>query len=183
MKKWIIALVIVGLAGYAVYDFVIASPSNQTSDVENSSSGEKEIGIEQGDMAPDFELETLDGGSLLLSELQGEKVLLNFWATWCPPCRVEIPDIQKFHENYDDVKIVAINMTESESDMGVVPAFVDDYDMTFDVVLDTESITSLKYDVVSLPTSYLLNTDGTIHQKFIGPLNYELMEEQFMEMY
>src|SRR5699024_1179865 len=92
LKKWIIVIVIAGLLGYAVYDF--ASTKGGTAEKE-----EPDTGIEKGDMAPDFELETMDGETVKLSDFRGEKVMLNFWATWCPPCRAEMPDIQKFHEN------------------------------------------------------------------------------------
>ncbi len=171
MKKWIIAVIIVGLAGWAVYDFVLSSP------------GSSKVGIEKGDIAPDFELETIDGDVLQLSDLQGQKVLLNFWATWCPPCRVEIPDLQAYHESHDDVMIVAVNATETENSIRNVTGFVEEYGMTFNVVLDENTIVTDKYEAYSLPTSYLLNSDGTIYQKIIGPLNYELMLEQFSEMY
>src|SRR5690625_7259127 len=94
LKKWIIAIIIIALAGWAIFDFVIQSPDKNTEDEVTAN-----VGIEVGDLAPDFELETLDGETVKLSDYKGEKVLLNFWATWCPPCRVEIPDIQKYHEN------------------------------------------------------------------------------------
>src|SRR5699024_11611819 len=92
-KKWIIIIAVVGLLGYAVYDFF----GNQTD--ESAEEEDANVGIEKGDMAPDFELETLDGGKVKLSDLRGEKVMINFSATWCPPCRAEMPDMDKLHEN------------------------------------------------------------------------------------
>src|SRR5690625_7728587 len=105
MKRWIIVVVIVGLVGWAVYDFA----SNQMAVEEDP-----EVGLEKGNLAPDFELETVEGETVSLSDFRGEKVLLNFWATWCPPCRAEMPDMQKFHENHEIGVILAVNLTETE---------------------------------------------------------------------
>src|SRR5690625_4184045 len=69
---------------------------------ETESGAETEVGLEEGNQAPDFELETIDGETVRLSELRGEKILLNFWATWCPPCRAEMPDMQKYHEEENE---------------------------------------------------------------------------------
>src|SRR5690625_5188421 len=106
MKKWIIILVIVGLVGWAVYDFA----ANQEAEEEE----DPVVGLEKGNLAPDFELETIEGETVKLSDYRGEKVMLNFWATWCPPCRAEMPDMQKFHENHDEGVILAVNLTETE---------------------------------------------------------------------
>src|SRR5690606_33071951 len=71
------------------------------------------VGIQPGEIAPDFELETLDGAVVKLSELKGEKVILNFWATWCPPCKEEMPEMQEFYDKYgDDINVIAVNFKE-----------------------------------------------------------------------
>ncbi|HLR42051.1 MAG TPA: TlpA disulfide reductase family protein, partial [Pseudogracilibacillus sp.] len=113
MKKYILIVLVVGLVGYAIYDYInhqdttdeiVSSEETVTSQDENNEGDVEEsdeVGVEKGKMAPDFELETLDGEKKKLSDLRGERVMVNFWATWCPPCRAEIPDLQKFHENED----------------------------------------------------------------------------------
>src|SRR5690625_3090301 len=85
---------------------------NTTSEVDPDS--ELEVGLDAGQLAPDFELQTVNGETMQLSDLRGEKVLLNFWATWCPPCRAEMPDMQNYHEGYDDGVILAVNLLETE---------------------------------------------------------------------
>lgn len=175
MKKWIIIIAVVGLLGYAVYDFF----GNQTD--ESAEEEDANVGIEKGDMAPDFELETLDGGKVKLSDLRGEKVMINFWATWCPPCRAEMPDIQKFHEN-EEGTIVSVNLTDTENSVRNVEDFIDEYDITFDVLSDPDSSIGTKYEAQALPTSYLINTKGEIHNIAVGPLNYEQMVQAFDEM-
>src|SRR5699024_4358880 len=139
LKKWIIIIAVAGLLGYAVYDFF----GNQTD--ESAEEEDAIVGIEKGDMAPDFEVETLDGGKVKLSDLRGEKVMINFWATWCPPCRAEMPDIQKFHEN-EEGTIVSVNLTDTENSVRNVEDFIDEYDITFDVLSDPDSSIGTRYE-------------------------------------
>src|SRR5699024_12509827 len=82
-----------------------------------------DVGLGKGEKAPNLEIKTLDGEKVKLSDYEGEKVIVNFWATWCPPCREEIPDLQKLYDNYD-VEILAIDLTETESSLDVVEEFV-----------------------------------------------------------
>lgn len=177
MRKWIIAIIIVALFGWAIFDFVITSPNKNASEEVTAN-----VGIEKGDLAPDFELETLHGEMVKLSDYKGEKVLLNFWATWCPPCRVEIPDIQKYHEDNDDVVILAVNLLESENSPRNVTSFVEEYGMTFEVLSDKNSVVATTFEAYSLPTSYLIDSDGIIQNKVVGPLNYEAMVREFSKM-
>lgn len=173
MRKWIIVIVITALLGYAVYDFV----SNRSEETEE----EPNVGTEKGDLAPDFELETMDGETVKLSDFRGQKVMLNFWASWCPPCRAEMPDIQKFHENEDGV-IVSVNLTETENSIRNVESFIEEYELTFPVLVDEKTQVGNRYNAQALPTSYLINTKGEIHNIAIGPLNYDQMVEAFDQM-
>lgn len=75
---------------------------------------EPAIGLEKGDQAPDFELKTLDGQTASLSDYKGKKVLVNFWATWCKPCRTEMPDLDAIRSEYDQVEVLAVNLTTTE---------------------------------------------------------------------
>ncbi|MEI3612138.1 TlpA family protein disulfide reductase [Pseudogracilibacillus sp. SO30301A] len=174
MKKWIIIVVVVGLLGWAVYDFAINKETTQELDPD--------VGLEKGNLAPDFELETIDGETVKLSDFRGEKVMLNFWATWCPPCRAEMPDMQKFHEEHDEGVILAVNLTETENSPRNVVKFLEEYGISFTVLEDKNTTVGNIYRAQSLPTSYLINSEGKIHNIAVGPLNYELMVQEFEKM-
>ncbi|WP_262173728.1 peroxiredoxin family protein [Saccharococcus sp. Marseille-Q5394] len=137
--------------------------------------GKGEIGLDFGNIPPDFELATLDGETLTLSELKGKKVVLNFWATWCPPCKAEMPHMQNYYRNSaeeDNVEIVAVNLTSSENrGVKVVQEFIESYGLTFKIPLDETGIVGEEYQVFQIPTTYMLNADGTISQIVKGPMD------------
>src|SRR5690625_3797529 len=124
MRNWLLIAGIILLASWAIFDFLT---NNSKDDVitkvvqEEIAKGEydektatgtqaKQLNLKKGDKAPDFQLTTIDGEVVNLSDFYGEKVLLNFWATWCPPCRQEMPDMQTYHEDYDDAVILAVKI-------------------------------------------------------------------------
>jgi thiol-disulfide isomerase/thioredoxin len=144
-----------------------------------TSPSDDDDGIEVGDMASDFELETLAGEKLKLSDLKGKKVILNFWATWCPPCKVEMPEMQKFYDEHsDEVEIVAVNLTGTETGDKKVQDYIDKYKYTYPIPLDKDSKVSNTYMAITIPTTYFIGTDGKVQQpKHVGPMNYGFMEE------
>ncbi|MRX70712.1 redoxin domain-containing protein [Bacillus lacus] len=161
MKKVLAISLLVFLLGYAVWEFQFKEPV---------------IGLESGNAAPDFTLETIRGETVTLSDLKGKKVLLNFWATWCPPCREEMPAMEKIHEGYgESVVVLAVNFTSSESSRENVSQFVNDLELTFPVVLDNEGINA-DYQIFNYPTTYVLNEDGIIESKYVGGMTYDIMK-------
>ncbi len=190
MKKTIFTIIVIAMLGWSVYEF--AFPETKTAQEDNeggaeSSEGaqtkeiitiEDEEGLEQGNIAPDFKLKTLDGEVVKLSDFRGEQIMLNFWATWCPPCRAEMPDLQKLYEE-KDVVILAVNLLESEESIEDVEQFVEDFTLTFPIVLDSEGNVAKIYQIQPIPTSYMIDEEGRIQNKAIGPLNYELMVQVF----
>lgn len=139
------------------------------------------VGIQPGESAPDFELETLDGEVIRLSELKGEKVMLNFWASWCPPCREEMPEMQEFHDKYkDEINVIAINYNEKDEK---VAEFLEEYGYTFPSPLDRDGAIGKAYGVLTLPTTYFIGTDGKIQEpRHVGPMTYEFMEEMLHKL-
>lgn len=211
MKKTILIVVVVGMLGFAVYDFVdkpndTASPDVETEasnsqdeqeqfdsssdqEVTSPSDGEGQsdeaeptVGLTTGNIAPDFELETLNGETVKLSDYRGQRVMVNFWATWCPPCRAEMPDIQKFHEANDDIVILAINLTQTEPNIQQVQDFVGEFGLTFPVLLDVDIQVATTYEIQPIPSSFLIDSNGIIQFSAFGPLTYEMMTEKFEMM-
>lgn len=137
---------------------------------------EESVGIQPGEAAPDFELETINGEIISLSELRGEPVILNFWATWCPPCREEMPEMQDFHDNHkDEINVIAINYNEQDDK---VIDYLNEFGYTFPSPLDKEGTTGNDYGVLTLPTTYFIGSDGYIQEpRHVGPMDYEFMEE------
>ncbi|MGG3019935.1 TlpA disulfide reductase family protein [Geobacillus stearothermophilus] len=136
------------------------------------------IGTNKGEIAPDFELRSITGDNIQLSDLRGKTVILNFWATWCPPCRAEMPEMQKFYENNknNNVEILAVNLTNSERGPDAVNDFVKNKGVTFKVVLDEQGEIGNLYGAITIPTSYIIDKNGVIRDKYIGPMSYETMD-------
>ncbi|GAB4400195.1 MAG: redoxin domain-containing protein [Anaerolineales bacterium] len=122
-----------------------------------------------GKPAVDFELETLTGEAIHLSDLRGKVVLLNFWATWCGPCRAEMPAIQaRYAALQPDLVVLAVNDNETQSD---VQAFVDELGITFPVLLDPRARVNRAYLITALPTTFIIDAEGIIRAQHIGSLS------------
>lgn len=187
MKNIIAVMALIGLVIWGVYDSG-KDTDEMTTNPSEAEKGQDEVdvpvGIQQGNLAPDFELKTLDGQSMKLSDLRGKRVIVNLWATWCPPCRAEMPDMQSFYEANKDKGIVVfgVNLTSSEAQPENIARFIDEFGITFPVVLDEENNVADWYQVVSIPTSYMIDSRGVIQQKITGPMSKEMMEELVFSM-
>ena len=122
-----------------------------------------------GFSAPDFSLENVHGDPVQLSAYQGQPVILNFWATWCPPCRAEMPALERVHQRYasQGLIVLAVNATAQDSEESV-SRFLDEVDISFQVLLDPGSTTLSSYQVQSLPTTYFIDRQGTIQDVILG---------------
>ena len=138
-------------------------------------------GLDVGNLAPDFELTTLDGETVKLSDYRGNRVMINFWATWCPPCRAEMPDMQKLYEN-KDVEILAVNLTHTETNADDVDDFRGEYNLTFPILMDKTMEVSTDYQIRPIPTSFMVDSRGVIQYKAFGALNYDLMATELEKM-
>lgn len=130
--------------------------------------------------APDFDLVTLDGDRISLAALQGKPMVINFWATWCAPCRAEMPMLQSTWERYaDTVVIIGVDVDE---DPAVVKAFVDELGLTFPIALDQGAEMSGRYNVRGLPTTLFVDGSGVIRKIYPGQLHSAILAEGIGEI-
>jgi peroxiredoxin len=124
--------------------------------------------------ASDFELQDMDEEKVKLSDYRGKVVLLNFWATWCPPCIREMPSMERLHQQVDadDFKVIAVNQME---DVDQVFAFTGqlEVDPTFAILFDSTSEVSRDYAVRGLPTTYLIDKEGNIRYRAVGGREFD----------
>lgn len=153
---------------------------------DNGAAKENADGTKTGSTLPpaiDFELKDQYGNTHRLSDYKGKTVFLNFWATWCPPCKAEMPDIQKLYETYDQegeealiVLGVAAPGQWQEQDEEGVKAFLEDKGYTYPVLMDSSGNTFLQYGVSSYPTTFMIDRDGNVFGYVPGMLSFDMME-------
>ena len=137
-------------------------------------------GINQGQLAPDFTLRFADGSTNNLSDWQGKPVVLNFWATWCPPCREEMPGfVEAYKRHGQDMVVVAVNAQESAAEAA---AFMASHDMAFPVALDSRGEIQQLYNVRGLPTTVFLDREGRVAGQWQGLLPYAQLEEMIADL-
>lgn len=132
-----------------------------------------------GQPAPDFTLKTLAGEQVSLSQFRGRPVLINFWASWCPPCRLEMPDLVRAYETHkkDDFVILAIDLTFQDSIEGA-QRFADEFNMTFPVLLDeTGEVTTDLYQLRGLPMSVFVDREGLVNRVYLGAMTGGQIDE------
>lgn len=132
-------------------------------------------------MAPDFTLPTLEGNEVTLSDLRGQPVLINFWATWCPPCRFEMPAMQRVYERYKDKGLVILAVNYREDKERIRP-FVEELGITFIILLDLDGVVANQYRVLGLPTTYFVDRNGKVTNVRVGAMNEEFMEANVQEL-
>ncbi|MBI2571679.1 MAG: TlpA family protein disulfide reductase [Candidatus Schekmanbacteria bacterium] len=117
--------------------------------------------------APGFSLESLDGAPVSLADFAGSIVVLNFWATWCQPCRVEMPDLTDLYRTYKADGVVVVGMAVSGGSRDAVQAFAAELDIPYPILLSTESVEA-SYNIELLPTSALIDRQGRLRQVLLG---------------
>jgi thiol-disulfide isomerase/thioredoxin len=129
----------------------------------------------------DFSTTDLEGRPVSMASLRGKVVLVNFWATWCPPCRAEIPDLIALQNRYRD-RLVILGISEDEAPPADVKAFVADQKINYAVAMTNPAIEKIFKGVSALPTTFVIDRDGRIQQRHVGMLNAETaeLETQFL---
>lgn len=131
--------------------------------------------------APDFSLATLEGDTLRLSDLRGQIVVLNFWATWCAPCRKETPAFVELHQEFEEqgVQFIGVSVDEFSAD---VRSFVEEFGVTYPIGIDDGRVQPRYKEITGYPTTYLINRRGQIEQYMPGALSREALRPVLEQM-
>jgi len=128
-----------------------------------------------GNKAPDFTIKDITGRILSLSSLRGKTVLVSFWATWCPPCRNEMPSLNRLYKSYKDHGFVVLAVS-TDRNTSAVKNFLSQYPVDFPVFMDADMQTSRQYRVFSMPTAFLVDRSGVIIKRYLGEEDWDSPE-------
>ncbi len=163
-------------------DTASGTPDEADADTGTEESPQAEESAAETVPAPDFTLLDQYGNSHTLSDYKGKTVFLNFWATWCPPCRAEMPEIQEIYEEYgennSDVIILGIASPEvgQEGSAEDIAAFLSENNYTYPVVMDTDGIMSYYYGISAYPTTFMIDKDGNVYGYVPGQITKDIMQ-------
>jgi peroxiredoxin len=160
-RRWMALTLLVLLAG-TTWTLLSAVPANATS-------GGLTPSPREGFAAPDFQLDLVGGGHVRLSELRGQIVIVNLWASWCPPCRAEMPALERVNQSNRDrgLEILAVNTTFQDSEAGAAE-FAQEFGLTFPIALDRTGEVSRSYLLRALPTTFFIDRQGIIQKVVLG---------------
>jgi peroxiredoxin len=136
-----------------------------------------------GQAAPEFSLKLLSGGEASLSQFTGHPVLVNFWATWCKPCRQEMPEITAAYQAHraSGLEVLAVNLSDQES-MKDVRKFVAELELPFPILLDEKGKTRKRYGLITVPTSFFIDTKGMVRGVNAGPISAKALKDRLAEI-
>ncbi len=176
-RRWTIVMA-AALALGALWSWLSRVPSATTT------GGAPPPSPREGFSAPDFTLDLLGGGQVTLSELRGKVVIVNLWASWCPPCRAEMPAIEKVYQAYKDqgLVVLGVNTTFQDSEADAA-AFIREFGLTFPVPLDRGGSVSRRYQLRGLPSTFFLDRQGVIRSVVVGgPMSEALIQSKVEEL-
>ena len=134
--------------------------------------------------APDFTLDTLEGNQLTLSDFRGKVVMVNLWASWCPPCRAEMPTLEQIYQENkaQGLEVLAVNTTDQDSESAAAN-FAQEFGLTFPILLDRDGSVSKRYQLLALPTTYFIDRRGIIRAVIPGgPMSETLIESKIIDL-
>ncbi len=156
MKRWLLpfCLLLITLGGTLYYQ-------------QNRATGRS------GFAAPDFNLRDLNGKSVRLSDHRGKVVFLNVWATWCPPCRMEMPSMERLHQRFRGRDFVMLAVSEDQGDAALVHQFARELGLTFSILLDTDGSLPPRYGITGYPETFVIDRNGNVIDHIIGPDDWD----------
>ena len=180
MLIWILAFAVVIAGASVLYNRLsgevqVGGVATMPQEMEDPTGAAEEKGSE----APDFTVYDLEGNAHKLSDFRGKPVLLNFWASWCGPCQMEMPDFQKFYESHGDkVNFVIVNLTDGQQEtVESASAFIEEKGYTFPVYYDTDIDAAVKYGVSAVPVSYFIDAEGYFVAWAQGALTADMLQQ------
>lgn len=126
-----------------------------------------------GQQAPDFTLKDSTGKGITLSSYRGRVVMINFWATWCPPCRQEMPSMEILFQEYNKKGFEILAISSDSQGEKIVKPFMEFYELSFTALMDTDGKVHSVYAVTAIPTTYIVDKNGAIAQKIMGPKDWK----------
>lgn len=169
---WVVLLLLV--VGMGVFYFT--RESKEISEINPIPNPKEKESPQEGFLAPQFALSDLSGKSVSLADFRGKVILLNFWATWCSPCKREIPSLERLYQKRHDkgFEIVAVNAERSPA--STIASFAGKYQMSFPILLNPQGEVASKYWVRAIPTSFLLDKKGVIRWKIVGGKEWDAQD-------
>jgi len=162
----ITAIVVLGLLGYGYL-----TGNTSTSIAVNQSKQEKDEGTvkeQEKFEAPDFTLQNIEGEEITLSDLKGKIVFINFWATWCGPCRQEIPAFVELQEEYGTEDLAILGISVDQGDLSVVPKFAEGYNINYEILYANVEVVRTYGGISSIPTTFIVDRDGYLRDRMVG---------------
>lgn len=198
MKKIVWPLVVVLVFGISIYTVTNYNKNKEkdlnTTTYKNPSASSTNENTTSGTVSPtvknsetdklpalNFKLKDLNGKEVSLSDFKGKKVFLNFWASWCPPCKAEMPDIEKLYEETKDTDLVilAVNIGEDNSS---AKSFMEKNKYNFTILLDSDQIIAAKYNISGIPTSFFIDKEGNIIYSTQGGMTLDQMKDNISKL-
>ena len=171
----------IGRAGLLLLALVVGCtdrPSAPSADAAAVRAVAPRQGTRVGFLAPTFSLERLEGGTSSSTEFRGKVVLINFWATWCGPCRAEMPSLEALSHEFPSQEFMVVGISSDYEGAQIVQPFVESFGLTFPILLDPEMAVNDRFEVRAIPASIILDRQGIIRHKFFGAMDWTTLKNK-----